>query len=36
MIISEVVTFFLYAVSLVFLPEYFGQLSLFIHWRIAF
>ena len=24
MIISEVVTFFLYAVSLVFLPEYFG------------
>ena len=26
MIISEVATFFLYAVSLVFLPEYFGEL----------
>ena len=26
MIISEVVTFFLYAISLVFLPEYFGEL----------
>lgn len=25
MVISEVVTFFLYALSLAFLPEYFGE-----------
>jgi len=25
MVISEVITFFIYAISMVFLPEYFGE-----------
>ena len=30
MVISEVITFFIYAISIVFLPEYFGEFKMLI------
>ena len=31
MVVSEIVTLFIYAISMAFLPEYFGEQSLSVH-----